>query len=162
MNIAFLLTPKSEVVTLKDTMTLRQAMETMEYHKYSAVPVIDNNGRYVYTLSEGDILWFIKSQSDFNLRATEDISINDIPRSRSIEAVNIGAHIKHVIDLTRFQNFVPVVDDTGIFIGMIKRSDLMVSHLYMSPISVLAKASNQIMAPNLVIEEKKPDYIEVM
>ena len=33
MNIAFFLTPKSEVVYLSKRMTLRQAMEKMEYHR---------------------------------------------------------------------------------------------------------------------------------
>lgn len=161
MNIAFLLTPKNEVITLKDTMTLRQAMEIMEYHKYSAIPVIGCEGKYVYTLSEGDILWYIKSQHNFRLQGTEEISINDIPRSRSIEAVSIGAHIKHVIELTRFQNFVPVVDDMGIFIGMIKRSDLMDSQLYLGPINTLAKKKNSILAPNIEMLEGQHNLSEV-
>jgi len=130
MNIALFLTPKNDIVTLKSTMTLRQAMETMEYHKYSAVPVIDKYGRYVYTLSEGDILWHLKANEDLNLKGSESIMINQIKRSRTIEAVSINASIRHVVDLTRFQNFVPVVDDTGIFIGMVKRSDIMLSKLH--------------------------------
>ena len=39
MNILFFLTPKSDVAFLYDDETLRQALEKMEYHKYSAVPV---------------------------------------------------------------------------------------------------------------------------
>lgn len=124
MNIALFLTPKKDLVTLNHTMTLRQAMEKMEYHKYSAVPVIDEEGRYLYTLSEGDILWHVKEHYDLCLKDAETISINDINRSRVIEPVSINAEIIHVKELTRFQNFVPVVDDSGIFIGMVKRSDL--------------------------------------
>jgi hypothetical protein len=37
MNIAFLLTPKSEVIYLQPDCTMRQAMEKMEYHRYSAI-----------------------------------------------------------------------------------------------------------------------------
>lgn len=130
MNIAFLLTPKSEIVTLKESMSLRQAMEKMEYHKYAAVPVIDKNGHYVYTLSEGDILWHLKDNEDLNLKNTEQVSVSNIKRSRSIEAVSINASLDYVLDRIRFQNFVPVVDDAGIFIGMVKRSDIMVSKMY--------------------------------
>lgn len=133
MNIAFLLTPKSEIVTLKQAMTLRQAMEKMEYHKYSAVPVIDKDGHYVYTLSEGDILWHLKENDDLSLRTTEQVSINHIRRSRNIEAVSINASLDHVLDMIRFQNFVPVVDDAGVFIGMVKRSDIMLSKIYGQP-----------------------------
>ncbi len=133
MNIAFLLTPKSEVVTLKNTMTLRQAMEKMEFHKFAAVPVVDKNGKYVYTLSEGDILWHVKNHMDLNLRDAEKTHIGSIKRSRTIEAVSINASIDKVLDMTRFQNFVPVVDDSGIFIGLIRRSDIMVNNLYGGP-----------------------------
>ena len=34
MNVAFFLSPKNEIVYLTETMTLRQAMEKMEYHRY--------------------------------------------------------------------------------------------------------------------------------
>jgi CBS domain-containing protein len=128
MNIAFFLTPKHEIVTLTESMTLRQAMEKMEYHKYSAVPVIDDEGRYQYTLSEGDVLWHIKDHMDLSLKNSEAVNINQIKRSRSIEAVSINEDIEVVLDLTRYQNFIPVVDDTGIFIGIIRRSDMMANH----------------------------------
>ncbi len=133
MNIAFLLTPKSETVTLKNTMTLRQAMEKMEYHKFGAVPVVDKNGKYVYTLSEGDILWYVKNHMDLNLRDAEKVHIGSLKRSRTIEAVSINASLEKVMDMTRFQNFVPVVDDSGIFIGLIRRSDIMENNLFTGP-----------------------------
>ena len=39
MNILFFLRPKSEVAYIYDYHTLRQALEIMEYHKYSSVPM---------------------------------------------------------------------------------------------------------------------------
>ncbi|WZL81577.1 CBS domain-containing protein [Vallitaleaceae bacterium 9-2] len=128
MNIAFFLTPKHEIVTLTESMTLRQAMEKMEYHKYSAVPVIDDEGRYRYTLSEGDILWYVKDHMDLSIKNSEKVNISQIERSRSIEAVSINEEFSVVEELTQYQNFIPVVDDTGIFIGIIRRSDMMAKH----------------------------------
>ena len=40
MNILFFLTPKSEVAYISEEDTLRQALEKMEHHKYSAIPII--------------------------------------------------------------------------------------------------------------------------
>ena len=40
MNILFFLKPKAEVAFVYDYHTLRQAMEIMEYHKYSSIPMI--------------------------------------------------------------------------------------------------------------------------
>ncbi|MEH7430133.1 CBS domain-containing protein, partial [Priestia megaterium] len=61
MNIAFFLVPKSDVVTLNIQSTLRQALEKMEYHRYSTVPLVDDDGKYVGVLTEGDLLWKLKS-----------------------------------------------------------------------------------------------------
>lgn len=40
MNVLFFLTPKSEVAYLYEDYSLRQALEKMEYHRYSAIPII--------------------------------------------------------------------------------------------------------------------------
>ena len=57
MNILFFLTPKSEVAYINEDDTLRQALEKMEHHRYSAIPIISRTGRYIGTLTEGDLLW---------------------------------------------------------------------------------------------------------
>ena len=55
MNLLFFLTPKTEVAFLYDDFTLRQAIEKMEYHRYSAIPILNRKGEYVGTITEGDI-----------------------------------------------------------------------------------------------------------
>ena len=60
MNIAFFLTPKHEVICESLNSTMRQAIERMEYHSYTAIPVLDDRGKYVGTLTEGDLLWKLK------------------------------------------------------------------------------------------------------
>ena len=78
MNILFFLTPKENVAHIEDSDTLRQALEKMEHHRYSAVPIIGReDGAYVGTLTEGDLLWYIKEQGDLSLREAEDIPITE-------------------------------------------------------------------------------------
>ena len=43
MNILFFLTPKSEVAFIESTFTLRQILEKMEIHRYSAIPILSGN-----------------------------------------------------------------------------------------------------------------------
>ena len=50
MNILFFLKPKSELAYIHDYHTLRQALEIMEYHKYSSVPILNKEGKYVFKL----------------------------------------------------------------------------------------------------------------
>ena len=40
MNVLFFLKPKSEVAYLYEDYSLRQALEKMEYHRYTAIPII--------------------------------------------------------------------------------------------------------------------------
>ncbi|GAA0738040.1 CBS domain-containing protein [Clostridium oceanicum] len=124
MNIAFFLTPKSNVVHEKLKSTMRQALERMEYHRYTAIPIIDSMGKYVGTLTEGDLLWKIKNTPDLNFKNTSKIYIKDVERHTYNKPVHINAHIEDLIDLSINQNFVPVIDDNEVFIGIIKRSDI--------------------------------------
>ena len=78
MNVLFSLTPKSEVAYLYDDYSLRQALEKMEHYRYSAVPVIDRNGCYVGTLTEGDLLWYIKDHKIVDLHGTMNRSISTV------------------------------------------------------------------------------------
>lgn len=125
MNIAFFLTPKNEVIYEKITSTMRQALERMEYHRYTAIPILDDKGRYVGTLTEGDLLWKLKNTPELNFQNTNKILIADIPRHMNNKPVRIDSDIEDLLSKSVSQNFVPVVDDNDVFIGMIKRSDIM-------------------------------------
>ena len=124
MNILFFLTPKSEVAYIEDTYSLRQILEKMEIHRYSAIPILSNTGEYVGTITEGDILWYCKRNSMNALKTAENIFLNDIPKKFEYASVSINSNMEDLIARAMAQNFVPVVDDDGIFIGIIKRSDI--------------------------------------
>lgn len=42
--------------------TLRQVLEKIEYHKYTAIPMLNKNGKYVGTVTEGDLLRYINEK----------------------------------------------------------------------------------------------------
>ncbi len=124
MNIAFLLTPKSEVIYEYIDATMRQVIERMEHHGYTAIPLIDKSGRYVGTLTEGDLLWKIKGTEDINFKNIENFKVSDVSKRKRHKSVSINSEVADIIKLATTQNFVPVVDDEGIFIGIIKRGDI--------------------------------------
>ena len=124
MNILFYLVPKSEVMYLYDDYSLRQAMVKMEYHKYSAVPIINRAGNYVGTLTEGDILWELKDRKLSNLHEAEEIMLRHTNRKRDNEPVNVNCNIEDLVMTSMNQNFVPVIDDNGIFIGIVTRKSI--------------------------------------
>ena len=124
MNIAFFLTPKKEVVYEKITATMRQVVERMEYHGYAAIPILDEKGKYIGTLTEGDLLWKLKNTPDLDFKNMSKVQISDVLMHRTNKAVHIDSDIEDLIAISINQNFVPVVDDNEIFIGIIKRSDI--------------------------------------
>lgn len=125
MNILFFMKPKSETAYVVETQTLRQALEKMKHSGYSAIPVIDDEGRYAGTLSEGDLLWAVLDKDACNIRNGEKVPVKDIPRGRRNEPININAQIEDLLLTAMNQNFVPVTDDRGLFIGIVTRRDIM-------------------------------------
>ncbi|ANY73671.1 CBS domain-containing protein [Paenibacillus ihbetae] len=123
MNIAFFLLPKQEVVCLTLDSTLRQTLERMEYHRYTAVPVLDKNGQYAGTVTEGDLLWHMKnSDGKITFENASKFLLKDVPFRMDIKPVSIDARMEDLINLAKVQNFVPVVDDMNRFIGIVRRS----------------------------------------
>lgn len=125
MNILFFLTPKSEVAYIYDTDSLRQALEKMENHRFAAVPIISReDGHYIGTLTEGDLLWNIKERNDLSLKAAEEVPIMDVKRRWDNEPVDVDVNMEDLVNKAMNQNFVPIIDDAKRFIGIITRKDL--------------------------------------
>lgn len=124
MNIAFFLLPKQEVVSIGHEATLRQTLERMEYHRYSAVPIINEDGGYVGTVTEGDLLWFMKNRPDLTFESTNKVKLSEVPLRMNNRTVQIDANMDDLISLAKVQNFVPVVDDRNHFIGIVRRSEI--------------------------------------
>lgn len=124
MNIFTILTPKSQTEFIEYDSTIRQALETFDFHKFTVVPLIDDEGKYVSTLSEGDVLRYIKNEANFNIEIAESVKINTIEKYRSYEAITIDSTMDEVLKLAMNQNFVPIIDDRGMYIGIIKRKDI--------------------------------------
>lgn len=125
MNLLFFLTPKGKVAYIYDDFTLRQTLEKMEYHRYSAVPILTREGKYVGTITEGDLLWALKNRYSLNFKEAENTPILEIPRRMDNLPVSADTEIEDLIIKALNQNFVPVTDDRGIFIGLITRKDIM-------------------------------------
>ncbi|GIP32851.1 CBS domain-containing protein [Paenibacillus sp. J2TS4] len=124
MNIAFFLLPKHEVIHLTLHTTLRQTLEKMEYHRYTAVPILKEDGTYVGSVTEGDLLWFFKNNSEVNFDNAHRHSLSEVPLRMQNKSVRIDSNMQDLISLVKVQNFVPVVDDTDKFIGIVRRSDI--------------------------------------
>ncbi len=123
-TIFSLLMPKQATDYIEEGVSLRNVLERFKYHKFSVVPVIDKEGKYKGTLSEGDLLRYIVELPNFNMALAEKISIDSIKRYRSYESLSINDSLINIFSLSLDQNFIPLVDDRGLYIGIIKRKEI--------------------------------------
>lgn len=122
MNILFFLIPKNRLDFLYDSYSVRQGLEKIRVTGYTAIPVVSKkDGTYLGTVSEGDFLWEIIDHNYFNIKDLEDIDLMNIVDTTKYPPVRIDAQIDDLVHLILAQNFVPVVDDRNIFMGIITR-----------------------------------------
>jgi CBS domain-containing protein len=123
MNILFFLIPKVETAYIYSDFTVRQALEKMKHYGFTAIPMIDRDGKFVGTVTEGDFLWAFANNLD-KIHDIEHIAITEIKRRVNHKPVNIDANIEDLMGMSLYQNFIPVIDDQEVFIGLVTRKDI--------------------------------------
>lgn len=122
-NILLFLIPKVQVEYVFNTYTIRQVIEKMDYHHYSEIPVLDKDGKYLGTISDGDILRYLKKYK-LNWEETMVDKISGVPTIHQIEPIQINKNMMDLVEIIVRQNFVPVIDDRGNFIGIVTRKSV--------------------------------------
>ena len=128
MNISFFLQPKCKVAYIYNNDTLRQGLQKMNYYGYSAIPVLDEEERYVGTITEGDFLWHIcrinqNNGLSIDVKELEKKKVHELYFRRNYPSVKVDTSMEN------FSRKLPtrtlsVTDDRGIFIGIITRKDI--------------------------------------
>lgn len=128
MNAIFCLTPKSSCMYLYGDQPLKQVMERIRSKGFAAVPVINRDGEYLGSISEGDLLWFLcdleKSGSGDPFKASEKVLLKDVISNKKYIASHVDIPFDELVERAINQNFVPLIDDRGIFIGIVTRSKM--------------------------------------
>ena len=118
-NVLFFINHKAEVKYLSADMTVYQALNEMKEYKYTAVPVINYDGSYLGTITEGDFLWYIMNDGSFHTK------IKHVVRKDFCKPVNVNTDINELFSQSLNQNFVPIIDDRYIFIGIVTRKKIL-------------------------------------
>ena len=118
MNIAFFLKPKSQVAYLLEGSSFRQGLEKLQRSGHASLPVISRDGRYLGCISEGDLLWNIMSMGSLETRDLEKARLDEIISHRN-PPVRVTASVEDLLNRSLDQNFVPVVDDRDMFMGIV-------------------------------------------
>ena len=130
MNVLFFLTPKSQVKFIDDTMSVRQALEVMDYYRYSTIPLLTKDGKLVGTISEGDLLFYLKNHPFKELSDFDDHKVLEVKRHKDYLPIKVDIEMSDLISNAVNQNFVPVIDDQMNFIGIVTRKSI-INYLYL-------------------------------
>ena len=125
MNILRFVIPKSLVTYISDDNTVRQALEKMSYHRYTAISVLDSEGVYLGTLRNDDVFEYFRRQGKIDMKAAEEDDVLSILNREYARALPHSATMNELVDMVKEHNHVPVVDDRGCFIGIILRRDVL-------------------------------------
>lgn len=126
MNILSSLTPKSGVDYVKDDATLFKVLQVMQKRNHSAIPIINKTGRYIGTITAGDILGCITENFNLSLKDSAKFSVQNVKRTKDYKAVLVHTSFEELLDIALDQNFVPVVDDDYNFIGILTRREIVI------------------------------------
>ena len=117
--------PKSLVEYITIDSTLRQALEKMNFHRYTAIPVLNDEGEYVGTLRNHDIYNYLFKSGSFDKSDMEEIPVGEILNGSYSKPLLHSASIRDLIEGVKEHNFVPIVDDRGCFIGIVLRREIL-------------------------------------
>lgn len=108
--------------------SLKQAMDRIRSKGFTAVPVINRDGEYLGAISEGDMLWYLcdleKSGSENPFGETEKVLLKNVLSNKKYTASHVDIPFDELVGRAVEQNFVPLIDDRGIFIGIVTRSKI--------------------------------------
>ncbi len=129
----------TDVLTVRVTTQLKDAARLLAEHRISGLPVVDDDGRVLGVLSEGDILYKETGMKDrpgfferlLSVPATGfelKLAARTVGEAMSAPAVTIGPTRPVTVAATTMidegVNRLPVVDHEGRLVGIVTRADL--------------------------------------
>ena len=121
VNVMSLIKQKSTVTYASTKDTLDDVLVIFKDSGYTTIPVVSEDGKYAGTVSEGDLLWYIK---DNDVTCIDTACVGNIVNVDRNPPVNDIADAGTIIHDIMSQNFLSMVDDRGCFIGIITRKDV--------------------------------------
>ena len=120
-NVLLFLKPKDDVSFFYDNLSVQDGLDYMKQHAFTSMPVINKSGEYVGSISEGDFLWHILVSD----KPTTQTQLSKLIRKDYIPACTIDVSLEDLFQQSLKQNYVPIVDDRNIFIGIVTRQAIL-------------------------------------
>ena len=124
MKISFFLIPKMETAYMFEYETIRQALEKMEYYRYNSLSVLDEKGRYKYSLSATDFFHYMKHHPGTTYENTDEICLSQVTPQVDITPIDINDDVENLVKTLLKQEYTPVIDGKQIYIGEVSVTEI--------------------------------------
>lgn len=121
VNIAKIMTPKISTVFLHSNNTVLDALQIIQNHGYTAIPVLDSRDQYIGSITEGDLLRYILALGTTDMNELAKHKINGLFRMDFCPPLDISASLDQIAASAMQQNFIPIVDSRGCLCGIVTR-----------------------------------------
>ncbi len=108
--------------------TIAQALERMKHNGFGSVPILDEDGGYFGTLSTSDLIWYLVQAGDSWQHTARITPLSSVRRACNDQALHVAAGFPKLLSQIALQSFVSVVDDSGLFVGIVRRRPV-IEHL---------------------------------
>jgi len=125
MDIISFVKHKPEVIYVYDDFTLKEALELMEKHRFTSIPILSRDGKYIGSITEGDLLWKIIRIEGYNTKKADALKVSDIERCRDYLPIRVNQKMDALILKAAEENFVPIIDENDLFIGIVTRKTIL-------------------------------------
>lgn len=125
MNALNFLKHKADVAFVYEDYSIKRAMDEFRVSGYTALPILTREGTYVGTVTEGDFLRFLLRYDLIDMGETEQIELRDLPRRMNNLPILVDARMDDLMQRALNQNFVPMVDGRGAFMGIVTRKAIL-------------------------------------
>ena len=127
-----LIIPKNKVEFLYNDITVGDALRKIGKKKFAMVPVLERRSeRYLYSLSASDSLYELLKKGDIETCKNEMLS--EVVIERLIVPCSKDTELIDLADLAISQNFVPIIDGNGSFLGIVTRRAILDYFISNSP-----------------------------
>ena len=130
MNVLFFLTPKSQIKYVDSSMSIRQVLEVIEHYRFTTIPLLSKDGKFIGTITEGDLLFYVKDHPFKSISEFNNVNILEVKRHRDYLPINSNHDMVDLIVTAVNENLVTVLDDLGYFIGIVTRKSI-INYLYL-------------------------------
>ena len=111
-------------------MSIRQVLEVIEHYRFTTIPLLSKDGKFIGTITEGDLLFYVKDHPFKSISEFNNVNILEVKRHRDYLPINSNHDMVDLIVTAVNENFVPVLDDLGYFIGIVTRKSI-INYLYL-------------------------------